>query len=148
MTPNHRDTESVVVVNERSSLLGHSHAPPSVLPNVAFAVSALANIPINEVNCEQLHLQSFADDAIKTAFNLVVLLQLRRNKLQPVHLNDVFETWSRETLHAQEAKTLEDKVVAIWASFIQEYRTVHEIQTVLWSEFPAQEGNPRVLRGM
>lgn len=146
MTPNHRD--SVVAVNERSPLLDHTHVPPSIAPDVAFAVSAIANIPINEVDCEQLHPQSFANDAIKTAFSLVVLLQLRRHKLQPVHLNDVFETWSRETLHAQEAKTLEDKVVAIWDSFIQEYRTVLEIETVLWSEFPAQEGNPRVLRGM
>ncbi|KAF9455705.1 hypothetical protein BDZ94DRAFT_1277549 [Collybia nuda] len=133
-------------LSDLSPLLGRAHTPTSVLPDISLAISAIANTPANEINCEQFDLQSLPNYALQSAFKLVVLLQLRRKRLQPVNSNDLFETWSREARHIQEAKILEDKAAAVWDSFLQDYRNPCEIKTALWSQFPMQQGKYQPLR--
>ncbi|GLB36333.1 hypothetical protein LshimejAT787_0306210 [Lyophyllum shimeji] len=103
---------------------------------------------------EQIHLENlvnhdglnFQDHPTEVAFALTILLHLRKTRTKASVADDLYEHWLVRENHTRSREVLEEQISEIWASFLTEYRNIHDIETVLWSRFPLDEGGARAYR--
>ncbi|KAJ7074905.1 hypothetical protein B0H15DRAFT_962315, partial [Mycena belliarum] len=73
----------------------------------------------------------------ETSFCLLVLLELRANKLRQKPTRDIWNSWAQTEASQNGMRQLNEQIINIWELFIDEYRTAAEIEHVLWTEFPS-----------
>ncbi|KAF5377529.1 hypothetical protein D9615_005241 [Tricholomella constricta] len=119
------------------------------LPPISLAVRSVAALEADQIRFENIvnyDAFNFEDHPTEVAYALVVLLYLRnrRRKSSPAH--DLYERWLSMKVDAHDAQILEKQVANIWTLFLAEYRTAHNIATVLWSQFPLDDSETKSYR--
>ncbi|KAG6850816.1 hypothetical protein H0H93_008119 [Arthromyces matolae] len=89
---------------------------------------------------------SFEDHPTEISFVLAVLLYLRSEKCRAVSSNDLYDRWNFHEINIRGVAVLDNTLATIWTSFLAEYRSLRNINTVLWTPMHLQEiGNgPKV----
>lgn len=124
-------------VNDAQSL-------PAISPVLArISVSSDQEIPSNDLLPYSLN-----DQPTEMAFILAVLLQLRHGKMQSFKSASAYERWFRRNLDTDGLRTLEIQIIRVWTEFLEQYRDVREIETVLWTQFPLEIGGIKTIRGL
>ena len=138
-------TESTALLGGTNTRLGLRALPP-ILPTL-FSVQ---NVPesLDDGISQLFSSHIFPDTAAKTAFTLIILLQLytiEKRKTAPVR--DIWEHWSKE-IHANRVLVdLEHLSLGAWTHFLQDHRGSKEIEDTLWLEFPLEDNSHQILRG-
>ncbi|XP_006454487.1 hypothetical protein AGABI2DRAFT_114242 [Agaricus bisporus var. bisporus H97] len=127
------------LVSESTPLLPTPHSSadqngPAVLP----VVQSLSLTDLSTANCEDFTPASFElDHCRRLAFALVVILQLRKQKIAHRERNsDIYEKWTNEEARCRDVEILEEKVNDIWEEFLTQYHSPQELYDILWTEFP------------
>lgn len=110
---------------------------------------ALARLSISgqEIPTDDLLPYPLADQATEMAFTLVVLLQLRHVRMQSFNSASAYERWFQNNINAESIEALEKQILRFWSQFLDQYRDIREIETVLWTQFPMELGSSRLIRG-
>lgn len=88
------------------------------------------------------------DPCRRVAFALIVLLQLRKQKINwNGKYSDIYEQWTEEDIRTRDVEILEEKVNELWENFLAQYHGPLEIYDVLWSTFPLVENELASTRG-
>jgi hypothetical protein len=89
------------------------------------------------------------DQCKRLAFALIVLLQLRKQKIAwRGRYPDAYEQWTEEEARTRDVETLEEKLSELWENFLAQYHGPRELYDVLWTQFPLDQGRPSSIRGM
>lgn len=138
-------------MDETTPLLDNSDVP-GPLPAVRAVVrirdpSFSLNSLIDSANY-QIQTCRLSDSSIQTAFTLVVLLQSRTDRLLEKLDPEILEDWSWRGEINEELKALQSRIDDVWEKYLQtDPRTARDIQKVLWTSFPCEEGKPKTIRG-
>jgi hypothetical protein len=136
-------------LNERTPLLNtdredNDQVLPAISPVLAhISASAGHDIPTNDILPYAL-----SDQSIEMAFTLAVLFQLRHVKIQSLKSVGAYERWFRENIDTDGVETLESQIIRVWTQYLDRYREVREVETVLWTQFPLQFGGIKTIRGL
>jgi hypothetical protein len=133
-------------LDERTPLLNtnrenNDQALPAIFP-------ALARVSVStehEIPSDDILPYSLSDQSIEMAFTLAVLFQLRHVKIQSLNSVSAYERWFRKNIDGIE--TLENQIVRVWTQYLDQYRDVREVETVLWTRFPLELGESKTVRG-
>jgi hypothetical protein len=115
---------------------------PAISPVLA-RVSPQQEIPTNDLLPYPL-----SDQSTEMAFTLAVLLQLRHVEMQSFKAISAYERWFRTNLYTDNVETLEKQIIRVWTQFLDQYREVREVETVLWTQFPLEIGGSKTIRGL
>jgi len=144
---NHPTAEAPVQIDEHTPLLGavgHGHA----IPTISSALMRIAAVPPSQIPVDDLLPFPIPDPSTKMAFTLTVLLQLRRTKLQSSDSLDAYDRWFRKTHDTDGVEALENRIIFLWAQFLEQCPGIREIEAVLWTRIPLEESMLRVVRGL
>ena len=132
--------------DERTPLLDrldNGQVLPAILPVLARVyVSPEQGIP-----SDGLLPYPLSDQFIEMAFTLAVLLQIRHVKMQSFNSVGAYERWFQKNLDTDGIETLEKQIIRVWTQFLDQYRDVREVETVLWTQFPLETGGLKAVRG-
>lgn len=118
------------------------------LPSLAPTIARIRDLQVDQIHVEGLYPgQPLDDNSIQVAFTLAVLLELRRMKLKPSAEPDLYQAWHAKKLNGRDAQTLEKQITDIWVLHLTEYRSTHDIEAVLWTVFPTEDGESESHRG-
>ena len=116
---------------------------PPILPVLArVSASSGQEIPIHNILPYPL-----VDQSTETAFTLAVLLQLRLIETQSFTAITAYERWFRTSFNPDSIETLEKQIIRVWSQFLDRYRDVREVETVLWTQFPLEIRGLKTVRG-
>ncbi|KAG6813087.1 hypothetical protein H0H92_014146 [Tricholoma furcatifolium] len=136
-------------MDENTPLLGSNGAPNLNLqtPFIETAIRHVVAFDTDQIRFEDVAYNGleFNDHPTKVAFALVVLLYLRIKKRAARTANDIYDHWIAHETDARHIKAVDDLIMDIWSQlFLNEYRSAHDIQTILWTSFPTEEGSDLV----
>jgi hypothetical protein len=141
-----RPSEITPLLNSNNGLDGPAAQP---LPPIHPTVEHVQTLDARDVQFSQLCPHDLRSPQAETAFALIVLLQWRLNQLRRhPYPQDVWERWSKEKDDARVAEDLEHQILGLWTKFLEEYRSLQEIEDVLWLGFPDKEESLRIVRGV
>jgi hypothetical protein len=132
-------------IDEHTPLLdghGNGQTLPAIFPVIA-RVSTSHEIPIDDLIPYPL-----SDQSTEVAFTLAVLLQLRHAKIQSFNAVGAYECWFQTNRNTNGVDTLEKQILRVWTRFLEQYRDVREVETVLWTQFPIELGGLKTTRGL
>ncbi|KAF8078434.1 hypothetical protein FPV67DRAFT_1465265 [Lyophyllum atratum] len=124
-------------------------ASESQLPPIAPAVRRVGTLEADHIRFEDLVNQdglSFENHPTEFAFALTVLLHLRTTRTEASSADDPYERWLAMKIDTRDADVLEKQINDIWTLFLAEYRNTRDIETVLWTRFPFDEGDTHTCR--
>jgi hypothetical protein len=134
-------------INEHTPLLdgvGNDQTLPAIFPVLA-RVSAS---PEQEIPIDDLLLYPLPDQSTEMAFTLAVLLQLRHLRIQSANSVGAYERWFQANRDTDGVEMLEKQIIHVWTRFLEQYRDVREVETVLWTQFPTELGVLKTTRGL
>ncbi|KAJ7743167.1 hypothetical protein B0H16DRAFT_1015877 [Mycena metata] len=132
-----------MLISETTPLLSQPLA--TSFPNISDAVARLGE-HVDRVSIADICPGETGDVCGETAFYLVVLLQLRAQKLKPKALSDVWNQWTETALNESDIQQLNERIINAWVLFLDEYRTTAEIEQVLWTSFLISDHSARRVR--
>lgn len=108
----------------------------------------LAHIRWEDLTPQPIPASLELDQCKRLAFALIVLLQLRRQKITwNGKIPDVYEQWTEDKVRLKDVEALEEKVSELWENFLAQYHGPRELYDVLWSPFPLVLGKTATIRG-
>lgn len=139
--------------DENTPLLS-SNAPfelPAQAPSIPVVSRRVAALDASQIRFEDVvNGFEFENHPTEVSFALAVLLHLRKEKKRVHPSSDLYGLWLAHKANIRDMNTLENLVADIWNLFLAEYRSVHDIQTVLWTSFLVEDdrgGNVGTRRG-
>ena len=116
---------------------------PSKLPSVQQGL-----VCVNALEFEGPH-TLFPDlsSELQTAFALIVFHRLLSEIQTQPHTEDLWDQWSTTRSRVERLQSVRKSIESIWSSFVTEYRSPLDIQTVLWASFPVAEDEKASVRG-
>ncbi|KAF5356073.1 hypothetical protein D9756_003927 [Leucocoprinus leucothites] len=141
------------VVSETSRLLpSHNSEDDLDIAPVTPVVQSLEIADLTHLRWEDLTPRPLpasleVDQCKRLAFALIVLLQLRKQKIAwGGGYPDAYEQWTEEEARARDVETLEEKMSELWENFLAQYHGPRELHDVLWTQFLLEQGRPRKIR--
>ncbi|KAJ3564256.1 hypothetical protein NP233_g8413 [Leucocoprinus birnbaumii] len=87
------------------------------------------------------------DQCKRLAFALVVLLELRKQKIAwGGGYPDAYEQWTEEEARARSVEILEEKLSELWENFLAQYHGPRDLHDVLWTPFFYEPRKLRTIR--
>lgn len=118
------------------------------LPSVDEGLALAQTRGILSFNWSEQCPTTLSNSPAQTAYGLLILSQWRVvAESKAPRIKDV---WERVKLHASlssDLAALDHAIDSLWADFTSEYRTMQDIQRVLWMLFPVKRGSHVSLRG-
>ncbi|TFK76923.1 hypothetical protein BDN72DRAFT_830094 [Pluteus cervinus] len=144
-------------VSEATPLLG-SHLSPSAqrpstqsssspigLPSIAPTAAQLLSLDLRQVPVGNLCPHPLDYRSLEWAFILTLLLHIRHQRLQQSVITPTdYPRLQRAASAAQEVAILDSKIQEAWSISLDELGSIHDIQAVIWSQFPLDERNSTV----
>ncbi|KAF7317972.1 hypothetical protein MKEN_00885600 [Mycena kentingensis (nom. inval.)] len=133
--------------SESSPLLGFRNAPSySPFPTIQTAIHNLGPHPDRAVIDDII--PAGVDDSVGTSFKLVVLLQLRANKLNPPRYpdSDVWTRWNDATIAEVQVEELDRYLRHTLDDFLFHPRTSLQLERLLWTPFLQADDSSRASR--
>jgi hypothetical protein len=149
MNSYHSPTQIEAQIDELTPLLNRVDNPqdnPQTLPAISPVLARVS--PYHEIPTNDLLPYPLSDQSTEMAFTLAVLLQLRHVEMQSFKAISAYERWFRTHLHTDNVETLEKQIIHVWTQFLDQYREVREVETVLWTQFPLEIGGSKTIRGL
>ncbi|KAG6901847.1 hypothetical protein C0995_007233 [Termitomyces sp. Mi166 len=110
-------------------------------PSVHAISRRLDALDVNQIRFEDVvNGFNFENNPTEVSFALAVLLHLRKKKKYIHPSDDLYGLWLAHEANIRDVTTLDNLLADIWTLFLAEYRSVRDIQTVLWTSFPVADG--------
>lgn len=131
--------------DERTALLVSTNGPraldPRPLPEIEPAAERVrAQAGFN------FALPDLPDEPTKAAYRLVVLLQALVSTTSSSQ-TEPWEVWTKEARDTAVSRELEAQVMALWKELL-DGGLAADLETILWTAFPRNDGEPSSIRGM
>ncbi|KXN89853.1 hypothetical protein AN958_04857 [Leucoagaricus sp. SymC.cos] len=141
------------LVSETTPLLPVQHSSDDfdaalVIPVVqALETADLSHIRWEDLTPRPIPASLELDQCKRLAFALIVLLQLRRQRIAwDGRYPDAYEQWTEEEARTRDVETLEEKLSELWENFLAQYHGSRELYDVLWTQFPLKQGQLSPIR--
>lgn len=147
MNTHHLALESTPLLPVQNSSEDPDAAP--ILPVVqSLDVTDLSHIRWEDLSPRPIPASLELDQCKRLAFALIVLLQLRKQKIAwNRNSSDIYEQWTEEEARFRDVEIVEEKVSELWENFLAQYHGPQEIYDVLWTPFPLKQGKLATIKG-
>ncbi|KAL0950962.1 hypothetical protein HGRIS_007713 [Hohenbuehelia grisea] len=137
---------------EVTALLDRARSPDAhFLPSIAPTLAHVDTLDVQHITADDLCPYELSDRPAEVAYSLIVLLQLRANHISrpaTASARNPWEQWKQEEEDSGDIEVLETQIDSLWRLFVAEYRTLREIEDLLWLAFPENDDSrSRSLRG-
>lgn len=136
------------LVDEFTPLLNRVDNGHGQLPAIAPVLERVSISSDQEIPTHDILPYPLVDQATEMAFILAVLLQHRLIEKQSFHTITAYERWFRTSLNQNGVEALEKQIIRVWTQFLDHYRDIREVETVLWTQFQLEIGGLKTVRGL
>ncbi|KAJ3016817.1 hypothetical protein NUW54_g728 [Trametes sanguinea] len=146
---------------ERTPLLGRQSPPRSAQPTAdqssdgtdarSYVGTFAAELKLDELSSfsvEELYPPNVTTQAARTAFALCALFYYRKSIAgrQTPRGRDVWTQWRETEQHTTAIRNLDSRALQVWAKFLEDENTAHDVAEVLWTAHPVDPDSKSTVR--